>query len=258
MMPASRALIVQFQHALMMLTRLPVGWMGQSDTPPSIAQTVWAYPLVGCLVGAGGAGALGFGTALSLPAEICALLAVTGMIFITGALHEDGLADVADGFGGGRDAAQKLSIMRDSRIGSYGALALVLGQGLRVMTIAALARLDLAIAILALIGAEAGARAGLAVMLRAMPSARAQGLGHSAAGVSLGAMILALTLGAAALLMCLGPALGAVVALAIAMAQAGLSWLALRQIGGQTGDVLGAGQQLGAITGLVAALVWLR
>ena len=61
MIRAMRALVLQFQHALMLLTRLPVGWMGQTDTPPSIAQTVWAYPLVGALIGAGGAAALGLG-----------------------------------------------------------------------------------------------------------------------------------------------------------------------------------------------------
>lgn len=257
MIRAMRALVLQFQHALMLLTRLPVGWMGQTDTPPSIAQTVWAYPLVGALIGAGGAAALGLGAALGLPTDMAAVLAVAVMVLLTGGLHEDGLADVADGFGGGRSAERKLAIMRDSRIGSYGALALILAIAFRVMGLAALADLDLRTCLLALVGAEAGARAGLAVLLRLMPSARAQGLGQSAAGVSTAAAGAAAALGVAVLMACLGPALGALAAVAIALAQASLGWLALRQIGGQTGDVLGASQQLGVIAVLGALVVWL-
>ena len=109
--------------ALMLLTRLPVGRL--KDPVPSLAEARWAYPLVGLVIGAiawvahHGALMLGLGP---LPA---ALVALGAMVLVTGALHHDGLADFADGLGGGRDPDHRLEIMRDSRIGSYGALALI-------------------------------------------------------------------------------------------------------------------------------------
>jgi adenosylcobinamide-GDP ribazoletransferase len=246
------ALLGELQVALMLLTRLPAGRI--SGAVPSLADAVWAYPLVGALVGGIGAAVLGGALALGLPATVAAVLAITACALATGGLHEDGLADLADGFGGGRDAARKLEIMRDSRIGSYGTLALILSLMLRVLALTALAQVSPASAILALIAIEAAARAGLAIMLRVMPSARAQGLGQSAAGVTGRGMALALSLGALALLSAFGLAGGLIVAASIALAQAALAALAMRQIGGQTGDVLGAAQQIGALAAWLAVL----
>jgi adenosylcobinamide-GDP ribazoletransferase len=246
------ALGADVQVALMLLTRLPAGRI--SGVAPSLADAVWAYPLVGAIVGGIGAAVLGCVLALGLPATIAAVLAITACILATGGLHEDGLADLADGFGGGRDAARKLEIMRDSRIGSYGTLSLILSLMLRVLALSALAQASPAAAMLALIAIEAGARAGLGVMLRVMPSARAQGLGQSAAGVTGRGMALALGFGAVALLLAFGLAGGLIAAASIALAQAALSVLALRQIGGQTGDVLGAGQQIGALAAWLSVL----
>jgi len=111
-----------------MLSRLPVGYV---ELAPTIGSSAWAFPLVGGILGALAAmvmlGLLWIGVAASMAAG----LALLAMIFLTGGLHEDGLADVADGFGGGRDTARKLEIMRDSQIGSYGGLALVFSLGFR-------------------------------------------------------------------------------------------------------------------------------
>lgn len=254
-LPAAASLrpyLAQMQVALMLLTRLPAGRI--SGVAPSLADAVWAYPIVGALVGGIGAVVLGGALALGLTAPVAAALAITACVFATGGLHEDGLADLADGFGGGRDAARKLEIMRDSRIGSYGTLALILSVMLRVLAVAALAQVSPAMAVLALIAIEAAARAGLAAMLRVMPSARTKGLGQSAAGVTGRGMAAALGLGAGALLVAFGFTGGLIVAASIALAQAALAMLAMRQIGGQTGDVLGAGQQVGALAAWLAVL----
>ncbi len=245
--------LAEMQVALMLLTRLPAGRI--AGAAPSLADAVWAYPMVGAAVGAVGAGVLAGALALGLPATIAALLAVASCVLATGGLHEDGLADLADGLGGGRDAAQKLDIMRDSRIGSYGSLALILALMLRVLALAALAENSMGMAALGLIGIEAATRAGLAAMLRLMPSARAQGLGQAAAGVTRGRLGASIALGLLALGLCLGAENAAILAGVIALAQGGLGVVAMRQIGGQTGDVLGAAQQLGALVAWTALVV---
>jgi len=256
-----RARLAEAQVALMLLTRLPAGQLRAGAPVPSLGQAAWAYPLVGILVGALGAGSFAAALGLGLPVSMAAVLAVAVCVLATGGLHEDGLADLADGFGGGQDAARKLDIMRDSRIGSYGAMALIFALLLRVQALAWVAGVDLALALAALLALEAGARGGLAAMLRIMPPARAQGLGHMAAQVSALRAAAALALGGGAVLAGVGlfAGIGAAgfVLGAMALAQVAISWLALRQIGGQTGDVLGAAQQVSVLAGwlVLAALI---
>ncbi len=247
-------LLAQAALALVWLTRLPVGRLLPAS-PPTLAQAAWAFPLVGLAVGFIGAAVLGLAALAGLPGMVAALLAVGAMILATGALHEDGLADCADG-SGGATRERRLEIMRDSRIGSYGVLALVLVTGLRVAASAALvAQPGLAAAAVA--GLAAASRAGMALGLGLMPPARRDGLGHAAGRPTRGAMLAALALGAAALML---PALGLphpaagwlVLAAAVAAAQLWLARRALRALGGQTGDVLGAMQQAGETGGRVA------
>ena len=232
----------------MMLSRLPVGEIGQA---PKIGSSAWAFPLVGGILGALAAmvmlGLLWIGVA----ASIAAGLALLAMIFLTGGLHEDGLADVADGFGGGRDTAHKLEIMRDSQIGSYGGLALVLSLGLRwqgLFVVLILAGPWSAAA--ALVALAMASRAGLAIALWLMPAARLDGMGQLAAGASGKQALVAAMIGVFALVLFFGWA-GMTVALALAAIHIGFAELAKRQIGGQTGDVLGAMQQVMEITGWV-------
>jgi adenosylcobinamide-GDP ribazoletransferase len=249
-LPALRA---QAQVALMLLTRLPAGQLPRGQDVPSMGQTVWAFPLVGALLGGMCAGVLVAARWLGLPAELAAGLALITLVLASGGLHEDGLADVADGFGGGRDVAHKLEIMRDSRIGSYGTLALIFAIGLRWLCLTDLAQGDALAAIGAVVAIEACARAGLGVMLHAMPSARRDGLGRAAAALVPRAAVVAGAAVAAVLAwLGFGPAALWILA-ALCAAQAGFCALALRQIGGQTGDVLGAAQQIGAIAGYITA-----
>lgn len=256
----------------LLLTRLPLAWRG--PWPEGLAlRAMRAWPLVGAAVGLAGGLAAALAAALGLPALLVGLAAVAVAVALTGGLHEDGLADLADGLGGGRDRAAKLAIMRDSRIGSYGVIALVLGLGARAAAIGAIAAAGPLAALGALVAAGAASRAVLPVMLRRMPPARPDGLGRGAGrptaaieatAVALGALLAILgglagaAVGADAEAGGGGPGVAAVwlsgpVALAAgAMAAAGIALLARRQLGGQTGDVLGATQQTAEIAMLLA------
>ncbi len=225
--------------AVVFLTRLPLPLDGPpADGAP--ARAMGWFPLVGALVGLAGGAVLTLADLAHLPPLSAALLALVATAWLTGGLHEDGAADVADGFGGGRDKARKLEIMRDSRVGSYGVLALVFSVAVRASALAALTQPAAAVA--ALVAAGALSRAGLAGLARLLPPARTDGLAAAQGRPGLPTVALALMLGAVVAV----PALGAA-ALAAAMAAAGAVWLiaalARRQIGGHTGDVFGAAQQ---------------
>ncbi|MCC5963277.1 MAG: adenosylcobinamide-GDP ribazoletransferase [Rhodobacteraceae bacterium] len=245
-----RARLAQVQLALMLLTRLPAGRL--SDPAPAMAAAAWAFPLAGLTVGAGGALVLWAAFALGLPVGLAAGLAIGAMVVLSGALHEDGLADFADGVWGGQTQAQRLEIMRDSRIGSYGVLALILSVGLRWQVLAWLAAQDLAFALMALVLLAMTSRVAPVVLMATLPPARAEGLGHMAGGVAPGAVLMALALAVLpfAFVMALPP-LGVMLAIQ-GLFLLGLARLARQRLGGQTGDVLGAGQQVTELVGFLA------
>lgn len=231
-------------------TRLPIRSPGSS-----LAQAAWTFPVVGALVGLGGALVFWLSNVLSLPPLIAASLAVAATAVLTGCLHEDGLADTVDGFGGGRDAARSLEIMRDSRIGTYGVVALILSFLLRVGALASLAASGPAA--LALIAAHGGARAGLPAFMRAVPPARADGLSASAGTPTAGAATASALLGLLAMVLFLGVGAGLLAALLVLVGLVAMARLAQKKIGGQTGDVLGAAEQTGEILILLtAAALW--
>lgn len=208
-------------------TRLPTPTLhGAIDMARALAFAPVAGAGIGLIAGLAFLGSQQAG----LPAAACALIAVAVTVVVTGALHEDGLADCADG-AGGRTAEARLEIMKDSRIGSYGALALILAVGLRAAAIMALPD-----PLLGLVAAQAGARGGFAASLRYYESARPGGLaamvGRPEAGTALAALAIAL-----------GTVFWAGGAIPV-IAGAAVGWLTLllaqRWIGGVTGDVLGA------------------
>jgi adenosylcobinamide-GDP ribazoletransferase len=247
----SRDPVSEVRLAFSLLTRLPMGSL--KGEVPAMSATGWAWPIVGAGVGGVMAAVCALALWLGLPPLMAAILALAAGALVTGGMHEDGLADVADGFGGGRDRARKLEIMRDSRVGSYGVIALVLAMGFRAAGIAGAAEAGLAP--LALIALGAASRAGLPLALALMPPARPDGLGQ-AAGAAMGPALVALLIGALALL-ALGPGTAFAVALTMAFAGVLLAALAMRQIGGQSGDVLGAMQVVTECAGwavLVAAI----
>ncbi|MGH7031285.1 MAG: adenosylcobinamide-GDP ribazoletransferase [Stellaceae bacterium] len=241
--------VVGFAAAVAFLTRVPLAAPAKEDW--RLADSVWAFPLVGGGIGAIAAFAFLAGELLGLGDGAAALLAVLAGICVTGALHEDGLADTADGFFGGGDRGSRLAIMRDSRHGTFGVLALVLSVALRA---AAIAHTGEAIyAGLALIAAHAVSRALLPAVMRALAPARADGLGAEAGRPSPAPLIVALAIGILIALAALGPVLGLAAFAVSAAAVGAVAVLARRLIGGYTGDVLGASQQVAEIVMLLAA-----
>jgi adenosylcobinamide-GDP ribazoletransferase len=247
---------------LRFFSRLPLPALpfeASPHAPPDIARLALMAPVAGAIIGAIAALALAIATALGLPPFVAAALAIAALVLATGALHEDGLADVADGFGGGATVAQKLDIMRDSRIGAFGAAALFLSLILRIAALTALAGHGLALGVGGLILAAAASRAFALLPLALLPPARADGLGVVAARLRAGgasaaggaALLIAALLGL--IVLGLGHALlGFALAFAAALA---MTSLARRQIGGQTGDVAGAAQQLAEIACLIGLLI---
>ncbi|GGE19154.1 cobalamin-5'-phosphate synthase [Gemmobacter megaterium] len=218
-----------------LLTRLPLGGPGRG------AAGCWAWPVAGALVGALAAAA-GWGALWAgLPPGWAAALALAVQAAATGALHEDGLADTFDGLMGGRDPARRLEIMRDSRIGTFGALALMLVILARWSALVVL----LPVAPLAVIGIAALSRACMAVLMAALPPARLDGLSRLIGRPSAAAAALAVGVGGALALVSL-PDVRAlpVVLIALAGMLLALGRWARARIGGQTGDILGAAQQL--------------
>jgi adenosylcobinamide-GDP ribazoletransferase len=247
-------LSTDLRTGLAFLTRLPLV-LSTPVTGAELVRASWTFPIVGAGVGAFGALIYWLMHALGLHAFVCAVLAVAGTALITGCLHEDGLADTADGFGAGGTRERKLEIMRDSQIGTYGAAALILSLLLRVGAIASLA--EPALAALALIAAHAGARAVMPVFMRRVPRARQDGLSADAGAPPQRSSVLAVVIGLVALFLCLGLS-ATLIAFVLLVAALGLmAWLSISQIGGQTGDVLGAVEQTSEILILLVATVWL-
>jgi adenosylcobinamide-GDP ribazoletransferase len=247
------ARVGEFSASIHFLTRLPLPRHGAAGAAgANLAQAAWAFPLAGFVVGLIGALAYLVADGLVLFSWPAAALTLAATMFVTGALHEDGLADTADGFGGGDTRESKLEIMRDSRIGTFGVCALIISLLVRADAIASLTEPVLVAP--ALIATHMGARTVLPFVMMLLPAARSDGLAF-AAGVPSGAGVaIAAALGFLALLFCLGlvHALIALVVLAIVVAL--VCWLAMRQIGGQTGDVLGAVEQVSEIVILLVAL----
>lgn len=230
------------------LTRLPVPLRPESKNR-LLAEAAWAFPVAGLVVGAAGGLALLCGFQLGLHPLASSLLAIAASVLVSGALHEDGLADVADGFGGGREVEDKLRIMRDSRVGSYGVLAMVFSVGLRAAVLAGMTAPSGAA--LALIAAAAVSRGTVVAVMSKMDAARSDGLAAGAGKPSGETMMVALTLSAVAAFVLLGA--GGWIALVAAFAAAAvMAGLARRQIGGQTGDALGAVQQVSEIAVLMS------
>ena len=238
-----------FGVATAFFTRIPVA--APAGHVERLAAAAWAFPLVGAGIGGIAAFAFLLVQLLGLGDWPAAVLAVLAGMALTGALHEDGLADTADGLIGGHDRDQRLAIMRDSRHGTFGVVAIVFSVMLRA---AALAGIGEAIyAGLALIAAHAGSRAILPFAMRMMAPTRADGLGAAAGRPPTPHALAALAIGLPITLAALGPGRGLIAFVLAGAAMSALGVLAHRRIGGSTGDVLGAFQQIGEIVMLLTA-----
>ena len=236
------------------LSRIPVPSSFFEGDDGKLSRVSRAFPVAGLLIAL--PSALTFSVLLALNADplMAALLALAVHTLLTGALHEDGLSDTADGLGGGKDRERALEIMKDSRIGTYGAAALILSFGLRAAALAAIARHlspeDAAVAILA---AATLSRGAMVWHWYALPSAKPDGIAASAGKPDDDAMQLALlaTLGLAVLV---GPAMGVPALVGCLLATSVAAFLATRYIRqkltGHTGDTIGATQQICEIASL--------
>ena len=237
-MPPANMVLADITACLAFYTRLPVTVRDSSGR--GFAQAQWAAPVAGLAVALCGAGLFWLAGAFGLPPLLAALLAVAATMLASGALHEDGLSDTFDGFGGGRTRERKLEIMRDSRIGSYGAAALIFSILLRAGALAAIAAPGAAA--FALIAAHMSARALMPLFMHMVQPARTDGLSAGVGVIPRQTAVTALVLGGAALLP-LGLPSAVLAAILLAVWTFALKRLAERQIGGQTGDVLGALEQ---------------
>lgn len=243
--------VEELKACIVFCTRLPL----LRATPiagGALAKATWAFPIAELVVGIVGAVVYALAHRLGLPSGPAAALAIAATMLVTGCLHEDGLADTADGFGGGHTREQKLAIMRDSHIGAYGVCALTISLFLRA---GALVSLPSAHAVVwALIASHAGARAMMPVLMFLLPPARSDGLSHDAGKPPGEAVAAAAVIGFVVLALCLHPGHAIATLILLAVIVALMAWLSRRQIEGQTGDVLGALEQASEIAILLVAL----
>ncbi len=230
------------EEALTLLTRLPMPSLRRSRG----ARAAWAYPLAGLVVGL--LAAIVAWVSSGLPPPLTAGLAVVSMVAITGALHEDGLADSVDGLWGGRTSEQRLTIMADSRVGVYGVIAVVLSIGMRWCALAVIAA-EGALWV-PLIAAAVLSRAPMVVLMHMLPNARSAGLSSSVGRPPQNTMLIALAIAAGVGIFTLGFTFVAVV-IGLCATTLIVAAISRARIGGQSGDILGATQQISEITILI-------
>ena len=240
-------------RALAFLTRLPPSKRAFSGEHP-LGRDAHAFPLAGIVAALPSALLILIGSWLGLSATTVAVIAVTAMVLVTGGLHEDGLGDVADGLGGHKPKAKALAIMKDSRIGAYGALALILSLALRVALLSELIWAHAGLAALAFVTVAAASRGAMAWLWSSLPSADPRGLAASVGQPSLRTGRIAGLVGGALLVVggLFAGLLAAVLPLLLGLLILGqFRKFITHRLGGQTGDCLGAAQQLTEIAALL-------
>lgn len=246
--PAGTGILAGWQRDIWLclgfFTRLPV-----KSVDGSLADSVRAFPLAGLVVGLIGALVYYLALTIGLPPLLAALLVVAATGIVTGALHEDGWADVCDALGARGGLEQRLEILRDSRLGSYGGLALIFATGIKVAAISALAAPELVAG--ALIAAHTLARGVLPLIMSRMDLARKNGLAAQAGKPSINAAHWSVGLALLIAVIAIAP-VAALVALLAALAATWLiAKLAQKKFGGYTGDVLGAVEQVAEMAILI-------
>ena len=236
---------MSLRRAWAFLTRLPGG--AHPETDRELGRSVPWFPAVGAVVGSVSGGVY-WALHGPLGGTLAAVLAVAAGVIATGGLHEDGLADTADSLGG-ITRSQRLEIMKDSRVGVFGVLALVLSTLVRVFAVASLEPLD---GLVALLVAHMLGRAMAVALMGVVPAAAGTGLGHGYTAHMPRVWTAVAVIVSAAAAAGLGP-VGAVSLTAATAAIAAVGLLARRAFGGITGDVLGAIEQVGEMAVLVSA-----
>ncbi|MEL7111821.1 MAG: adenosylcobinamide-GDP ribazoletransferase [Pseudomonadota bacterium] len=242
--------------AIQLLTRLPVRLSGLYS-PARMAASVRYYPLVGVLVG-GVSAAVFMAADLLFPTALAVLFAIAAGLLFTGAFHEDGLADTFDGVGGGLTRDKALQIMKDSRLGTYGTLALILALALKAATLMALTPLLIPVA---LIAAHGLSRLSSVLVIATSNYVRDEGTGKPVAGAaSPTSLVVALITGAVIIAAWFfwSPAIAIVWALGgLILGHCLMRLFFEPKLGGYTGDTLGAIQQASEIGFYLGLVAWL-
>jgi adenosylcobinamide-GDP ribazoletransferase len=244
--------VTALSTATMFLTRFPVGGNNSHDGI-ALSATLWVFPVVGVLVGLFGAFAYYIGDVVGLPSAVSAIVAVAAMYVATGGLHEDGLADCADGFGGGSSRERKLAIMRDSRVGTYGVAAMIFSILARIAILVSLG--DPATVCAALVASAALSRGAMGPVMAMLPAARDDGLSAAAGRPHMGQTLVGGAIAFVVAWFALGFGMALLAFLVSVVAMLLVAALARKQISGQTGDVLGAAAQVVEIVALAAISV---
>lgn len=244
--PQKLGLLKDMYVSVVFLTRLPApSWPDVAERP--LAPAMWTFPLVGVLVGTVGALAYAICDAMDWPMLVAGLIAVTAMTVVTGGLHEDGLSDLADGAWSGNTVARRMEIMSDSRIGAFGTIALILSMVGRAAAVADLGAPAFAFG--GMVAAAAISRAMIPVAMAFGTPAKKDGLGAGAGtpdftvwagGLLIAGIVVALVAPGGWATCLIGALAGALL----------VGWFAERQLGGYTGDTLGAVQQVAELIAL--------
>lgn len=258
---ASR-LVAETAAMVRFYSRIALPRLNRLDDPaamPDFGTAARMLPLASILIALPAAAVLALLGQTALPPPMLAALVLAVQMMTTGVFHEDGLADTADGFGGGWTRARKLEIMKDSRIGSYGSAALILATLMRVFGYAGLlVALGAGATALLFIAIAVVTRSVVLTIFVALPAARDDGAGNAAGRPTLTTLAVALALSAAIAggvgVALLGPAKAALALGLVALGTYVMGRLSARHIQGQTGDVLGATQQVTEVLFLLAAL----
>ena len=240
--PVRQSLIGDCAAAFVLLSRLPTGWYRfPTDNPPNFTSALWAFPVVGLVIGGAAGLVLSGAVALSLPPLAAAALAIFASLLLSGAMHEDGLADMADGFGGGHDTDSIIRIMHDSRIGAYGVLALILATALRLslltLCLETLSDWHL-VGFIALIGAAS--RFQPVLQLAVFPLSPQASLAALTGRPGMVRLMIALALWCPAMIWLFGLVATSAIALPACALSLWIGQIATRKIDGLTGDVMGA------------------
>jgi adenosylcobinamide-GDP ribazoletransferase len=250
-----RALAADLALMVRFYSRLPVPALSFEGDPhrlPDFGSAPRMLPVAGLIIAAPAALLVALAAWLDLPSHVTAALGVAALALLSGAFHEDGLADTFDGLGGGQTPERRLEIMKDSRIGAFGGTALMLALILRVALLAALVTEYGPGAAWLVLAAAALSRSTALLPLVMLPPARPDGftaaVGRPTSPVLVIAMIVSCLLAGAASGLADAPLAGAFAGLVLAvLAALVMAWWALRTIHGQTGDIAGAAQQTGEI-----------
>lgn len=255
-LPNATDFIADLARSVAFLSRIPVPdrfFLGQSG---SFSRAVRAFPLAGALIALVPALVL-YTLSQTGDALVTSVITLSLMVLVTGALHEDGLADAADGLGGGRDREHALAIMKDSRIGSYGVVAMLISFSLRIASLAALARFDSSLSAVSILAAASVSRSVMIWHWSALPPARTNGVAVAIGAPERASRNLALLIGGVMGLVFIASHLGFLVAIfaILVSATAGqiFTGFVRRKLGGHTGDTIGATQQVSEIV-LLATL----